>query len=434
MRIGLQAWGSEGDIRPLIALAHGLSGRGHDVELLYTDFEDRQFDALASRLGFRAQAIATPVVDPDEMTRIGRLVMAARDPLTQSQVIVRHLFDPVAEQMFAASTDLCRRSELVVGHFFLYQLQAAAELAGRPYTSVMFAHNLVPSRSITPSGLPRLGNWANGLEWSLARFAVNRMKRADVNGFRTRLGLPPIADVMTQAWTSQQLNLIAVSPTICQPPADWPSQHRVSGFLAMTSNTQEAIPDDVHTFLNDGAPPVFMGFGSLMPRDRAQLDETASILRKAAARAGSRAIIQVPPDSDLAGGREGDVLMIGRVSHAALFPLCAAVVHHGGAGTTHTALTAGVPSVVVPHVADQFFWADELRRIGVAVKPVLRRSLSAEALADRIRTTLSTPGLHERARELATRIRGENGVERAADLIEGQQSTISVPLSIPPRL
>jgi sterol 3beta-glucosyltransferase/vancomycin aglycone glucosyltransferase len=418
VRIGLQAWGSEGDIRPFIALGQGLARRGHDVELVYTDFEDRQFDALAQSLGFRARAVATPVADPDEMTRIGLLIMKARDPLSQAQIIVQHLFNPVSEPMFEASTDLCRRTDMVVGHFFLYQLHAAAELAGRAHASVMLAHNLVPSRSMTPTGLPRLGSWTNMLEWKLARFATNRAMLPDINRFRSRLGLTPLDDVITQAWTSTRLNLIAVSPTLCRPASDWPSEHRVSGFLALTSTSREAIPQEVDAFLKDGTPPVFMGFGSLMPRDRAKLDETVSLLREAARRARSRAIIHVPPGSHLAVGRDGDVLMIGRVSHAALFPSCSAVVHHGGAGTTHTALGAGVPSIVVPHVADQFFWADELRRIGVTVKPVSRRALSADRLADRIRATRSNAGLQQRARELATTIRAENGVERAADLIE----------------
>jgi sterol 3beta-glucosyltransferase/vancomycin aglycone glucosyltransferase len=137
-----------------------------------------------------------------------------------------------------------------------------------------------------------------------------------------------------------------------------------------------------------------------MPRDRTKLDETVSRLRGAASRAKARAIIHVPPGSHLATGRDGDVLMIGRVSHAALFPHCAAAVHHGGAGTTHTALAAGVPSIVVPHVADQFFWADELERIGVALKPVPRRSLSVDRLADRIRASTSNLGLRQRARDL----------------------------------
>src|SRR5262245_19496717 len=358
MRIGLQAWGSEGDIRPFIALGHGLARRGHDVELLYTDFEDRHFEALARTLGFRARPIATPVASHDEMTRIGHQIMKARDPLTQSRIIVDRLFNPVSEQLFAASTELCQRSDLVVGHFFVYQLQAASSLARVPHITVTFAHNLVPSRSMTPTGLPKLGEWANVFGWKLARFAVNRAVRADINRFRSRVGLPQFSDVMTQGWASQRLNLITVSPTICQPPADWPPHHRVCGFLAMTSNELEAVSDEVLAFLNDGPPPVFMGFGSLMPTDRDLLEQTVSVFRLAAARARSRAIIHLPQGSHLEPGRDGDVLMIGRVSHAALFPRCAAIVHHGGAGTTHTALAAGVPSIVVPHVADQYFWAD----------------------------------------------------------------------------
>src|SRR5829696_4387270 len=115
MRIGLQAWGSEGDIRPLIALGHGLAKRGHDVELVYTDFEDRQFDALARALGFRARAVATPVTTPENMTRIGQLIMKARDPISQGQIIVRNLFDPVSEPIHAAAVELCRSCDLVIG-------------------------------------------------------------------------------------------------------------------------------------------------------------------------------------------------------------------------------------------------------------------------------------------------------------------------------
>jgi UDP:flavonoid glycosyltransferase YjiC (YdhE family) len=142
------------------------------------------------------------------------------------------------------------------------------------------------------------------------------------------------------------------------------------------------------------------------------------LLREAARRAGVRAIIHVPPGSHVATGREGDVLTIGRVSHAALFPRCAVLVHHGGAGTTHTALRAGVPSIVVPHVADQFFWANELARVGVALKSVPRRSITAAKLAVRITQTLAQSGLRQRAQILGARVRAENGPERAADLIE----------------
>jgi len=111
--------------------------------------------------------------------------------------------------------------------------------------------------------------------------------------------------------------------------------------------------------------------------------------------------------------------VIGRVSHAAVFPKCAAVVHHGGAGTTHTALLSGVPSIIVPHVADQFFWADELARMGVSPAALPRRSLTADALALRVRTTLESGAMRRRAQDLSARIRAENGVEAAVTLIEG---------------
>ena len=215
------------------------------------------------------------------------------------------------------------------------------------------------------------------------------------------------------------MNLVAVSPTLCVPPPDWAPHHRVTGFLALPDTTQEAVPDEVEAFLRDGPPPVFMGFGSLMPRDRALLEETVATFRQAAARAGCRAIVHVPPGSPVTEGRDGHTLVIGRVSHAALFPRCVAIVHHGGAGTTQTVLRVGVPSIVVPHVADQFFWAEELARIGVAPKPLPRRRLNARALASRLRVVLGNERMSARAREFAARIAPEDGVNSAADLIEG---------------
>ena len=119
------------------------------------------------------------------------------------------------------------------------------------------------------------------------------------------------------------------------------------------------------------------------------------------------------------------VIAVQYAPHAALFPHCAAVVHHGGAGTTQTALIAGVPSILVPHVADQFFWADELRRIGVALRSVPRRALTAVTLADSIRATTADGHLRQRACELAPRFAAENGVERAVDLIESLSPAVA---------
>jgi sterol 3beta-glucosyltransferase len=101
-----------------------------------------------------------------------------------------------------------------------------------------------------------------------------------------------------------------------------------------------------------------------------------------------------------------------------LFPRCAAVVHHAGAGTTHTTLAAGAPSVPVPHVSDQFGWADDLQRLGVAPRALPRRALTAPRLAARIRSVLATPPMKQRAVAMAARMKDDDGVKTAVRMIE----------------
>lgn len=417
MRIGIQAWGSEGDIRPLVALGHGLVQRGHDVELIYTDIGERRYEAAAAALGVTARAVATPVVeDQAELHRVGLRAIQSRGPLIQGKVIVDHFFKPAEARMFEAAVDLVDRSDLVVGHFFLHHLRAAAERAGKPEVSVTFAHTMVPSRHIHPTGLPRLGQWGDAVGWRLARFALNRMWLSDINRFRCRVGVPPARDMMLDVWASHLLNLIAVSPAWCATPADWPSWNRVSGFLALPPHEHETLAPAVERFLTAGPPPVFMGFGSLMPTDTDHLSATVALLRDAARRAGCRAIIQAAVEPSSQDGDE--VIIVRRTPHAALFPRCAAVVHHAGAGTTHATLRAGVPSVPVPHLSDQFSWADDLHHIGVAPVGLPRRSLTSPKLARRITEALARPQMRQRAREVRERMQGDDGVKTGAMLIE----------------
>lgn len=415
MRIGVQAWGSEGDIRPLVAIGHGLVQRGHQVELVYTDIANRRYEAVAASLGMTARAVATPVIaDETELYEIGLQAINTSNPLLQGKIVYDRLLKPVEDQIFDAAVDLCRRSDLIVTHLLLNQSRAAAELAGKPAVSVTFAHSLVPSRHIHPEGLPRLGEMGNALGWSLARFALNRVMLGPVNDLRRRVGVAPVKDLLLDGWASHLLNLIAVSPAICPEPPDWPRWNRVCGFLALPPTAHEQVAPDLAAFLDAGEPPIFMGFGSLMPVSSSYLTESVALMKEAARLAGYRAIIQaeVPPEH---GDRH---MIVGRSPHAQVFPRCAAVVHHCGAGTTHTTLTAGVPSVCVPHVSDQNGWAEELRRLGVAPAAVTRRTLTAPKLARRIKEALADPGMRTKAAVMAERMKDDDGPARAAVLIE----------------
>ena len=422
MRIGIQTWGSEGDIRPLIAIGHGLVQRGHEVELVYTDIADRRYEPVAASLGLTARAVATPVIaDAAELYAIGAAATKSGNQVTQGKLIYDRLLRPVEDQIFDAAVDLARRSDLIVSHFILNQVRAAAELAGKPEVSVTFAHHMVPSRYVPLHGLPRLGRFANAAGWAIGRFVLNRAMLGPINQFRRRVGVPPVADLLLDGWASHLLNLIGVSPAMCAEPPDWPRSNRMCGFLTPPPTSHEQLSPELASFLSDGEPPVFMGFGSLMPADQSSLTQTVAMMKEAARLAGCRVIIQAaaPPEQN------DRCLIAGRTPHAELFPRCAAVVHHCGAGTTHTTLGAGVPSIAVPHVSDQFYWADDLRRLGVAPPPIGRRALTAAKLARQLEQVLAAPEMRSRAMAIAARMKADDGPATAAVMIEEAASAFA---------
>lgn len=416
MRIGIQTWGSEGDIRPFLALAHTLSSRGHEVELLYTEIGERRYEAVAQSLGFTARAVASPVVaNREELYEIGLEAIYARDELQQGLLIGKRLLEPVIPQMYDAGLELARRSDVLIHHFILHAARAAADTAGTPQITVAFAHMLSASRHIHPTGLPHWGEWSNAIGWKIARFALNRTLLKDVNRFRRQVGLPPFHDLMDEGWPSRRLHLIASSPAFLDRPADWPDWNQMCGFLSLPLHEHEALSPEVDAFLSRGPAPVFMGFGSLMPLSGSpHLEATLTVFREAARLSGQRAIIQA--DVDLAA--TDAVMFVRRTPHAHVFPRCAAVVHHAGAGTTHTTLRAGVPSIPVPHVSDQFGWSAELGRLGVAPSPLKRTRLTAQALAARIRETVGNERMKQNAVAMQRRMASDAGPETAAKLIE----------------
>ena len=390
------------------------------MELLYTEIGDRRYDDIAASLGFTARSVASPIVDPDRAIEIGLQVLNTRNQLQQGLTIARSLLEPVIEPMFEAAVDLCRRSDLLIHHFVLHASRAAADHVRVPAITVQFAHMLTPSRSIHPSGTPKLGAVGNAIEWRLARFSLNQTLLKDVNRLRRRVGLEPCRDLLLDGWPSHRLNLLASSPAFLdRRPPDWPRWHQVCGFLELPAHEHEVLSPDVDAFLADGRAPIFMGFGSLMPiAGNAHLTETIATFEAAARRSDQRAIIQ----SDIDRPSTGRVLFVRRTPHNLVFPRCAAVVHHAGAGTTHSTLRAGVPSIPVPHVSDQFAWSEELERLGVAARPLRRTKLNAEALASRIRDVIRKPRMKQAAMSIRETMKGDNGTETAADLIEGAMS------------
>jgi UDP:flavonoid glycosyltransferase YjiC (YdhE family) len=414
----MQTWGSHGDIRPFLALAEGLQAAGNDVHLVITCVDSSAYEGMTSATGVKISVVASPVLTPEQQESVGRTAYEIRNPMTQMATILRLCLAPVEDAMFEAARRLCAESDVLIGHFFMHPLQIAAEAAGRPYVSVLLSHSVIPSDFDHPVAVPGAGRRVHRMLWWLTRMLLNRTLKHYPDRLRRQIGLPPLRDIITQVWLSQTLTLVAVSPTICRVQPDWPEFIRVCGFLDTPNLAMEGqVPAGLAAFLAAGDAPVYMTFGSWMPCDLAGQTSALRLLTDAARRAGCRAIIQAPSAAACGFHSGDDILYVATAPHHAIFPHCRAVVHHGGAGTTQSAMRAGKPSIVVANISEQEHWGRELRRLGIGGRPARRRSVTAPALARRIREVLASPAMAARASDIASAMTTERGVDAAVRFI-----------------
>jgi sterol 3beta-glucosyltransferase len=213
--------------------------------------------------------------------------------------------------------------------------------------------------------------------------------------------------------------LYAFSRHLVTPPSDWPSHVSVTGCWFTEDEASVGLPADLERFLVAGPPPVYIGFGSMTGRDPEQLTQTTL---DAVRLANVRAVIATGWGGLTASGGGSDVHILRSVSHTELFPRCAAVVHHGGAGTTHAGLRAGRPTIVCPVAMDQPFWGARVQAAGAGPEPIPHKALAgpkgAERLASAIRVAVSDPGIARAASDLGDAIIREHGVQNATDVIE----------------
>jgi UDP:flavonoid glycosyltransferase YjiC (YdhE family) len=416
VRIGIQTWGSEGDLRPFFALGRGLAARGHEVSLAYTSVEGRDYAELAARCGIRAQAVGHEVLRALRAGGEGAPPsLLSASPMRQLRWVIERYHDPIREHMWTAAQALAERADVLVGHFTCHPLTTAAQRAGRPAVSIATAP-MLPTRWAPPPGAPDLGP-LNRLSWRLIERFADALFLAPANALRARAGIPLLRGIQRDGLRTVAGLLTAVSPTLFPQPRDWPEKAPVVGFLELPAAAEPWAPaPELDAFLAAGPPPVLLTFGSMTSEPRLAAG-AVELLRGAAERAGIRALLQAPPG--VAPGRAGeDLYVLGPAPHAAILPRCAAVVHHGGAGTVQATARAGLPSVVVPHVVDQFFWGAALHARGVAPRPLPRRKATPAALAARIREAVASEPMRARAAGLGASMRAEDGVGRAIEWIE----------------
>jgi sterol 3beta-glucosyltransferase len=198
-------------------------------------------------------------------------------------------------------------------------------------------------------------------------------------------------------------------------PPDWKPWHSETGYWFAPPADDWSPPPELEAFLAAGPPPVSVGFGSMSGRDPAR---AARVVLEAVRLAGVRAVLVTGWGGLAAADLPPGVFTIDQAPYDWLFPRVAAVVHHGGAGTTAAGLRAGRPSILCPFIVDQFFWGRRVHELGAGPRPIPQKRLTSEALAGALREATTSAPIQAAAADLGRRLAAEDGVARAVALIE----------------
>jgi UDP:flavonoid glycosyltransferase YjiC (YdhE family) len=415
MHVTLLALGSRGDVLPYATLGKALRAAGHGV--CFATFESFQTIVQANDLDFH------PIQgDPRAILNAASgqaLAESGRSALRMSRAVMGS-FGAMADGFARDLTPLAQRqTDLILSQLpgGLYSAELA-EVLGVP----LWTASVIP---MTPTSawpmlsfpralasVPGFSNWsywaAYQLVWQGFRPAINRWRQ-------DTLGLPraPLRGDPKIMSDGRVPVLNGFSRHVVPRPPDWGPHVHLSGYWFPEEPGWQP-PDDLRRFLDAGPPPVFVSFGSMPLRQPEKV--TATVL-EALKRSGKRGILGAAWGGIGDGAMPDDVLRIEYAPYGWLFPRMAAVVHHGGSGTTAFGLRAGVPSLVVPFLFDQYYWGERLQALGVGPEPLPFKELSADRLAEAIAHATDDEEMRRCSAELGTRLRQEDGLQNAVDIL-----------------
>lgn len=400
MRILIVAVGTAGDVLPYTGLGARLQAAGHEVTIA----AHAPFEAIVRARGFGFHPLP---MDPREEleSRDGQRVLRT-SPLAAARyarMYARH-WGALGEAIEAAAGDADLLLLSAMGWLGIHVAEGLGIPSLGVYLQPLDSTTEFPPWLLTTRSLGRRGNRVAA---DLARTLGQWPFRGVVADLRARLGLAPITptELFRRLDARRWPIYYAFSPTVVPTPADWQPGREVVGYLWPEPVPGWRPPAELCDFLAAGPPPVFVGFGSMPASRSAELGETVV---RALRDAGARGIIQ-GGHAGLSAAASEDFLTIGEVPHDWLFPRTAAVVHHGGAGTSAAGLRAGVPAVAVPLAADQPFWAQHLVRLGISPGTVAFRRLDAESLGNAVHAVTASSRFRDRSAALARRIAAEDG-------------------------
>jgi sterol 3beta-glucosyltransferase len=416
MRITIIAPGSRGDVQPYLALGRGLKQAGHVVRLV----THQNFEGFVNSHGVEFWPIEGNVQDIAQSKDLRKLLERGNFLAVMSQMAKEAQRGALA--LAKGGLAACHGMDLVIagigGVFIGIALAEKLRLPLLQAYYIPFTPTQAYPSFLFPKPPAGFGGALNRLSYHLARQMMwQGFRSADRSARRDMLGLPvaPFWGPFNADCLQHTPILYGYSPSVIPKPPDWDEDTHVTGYWFLDPADDWAPPAALMEFLQAGPPPIYVGFGSMSSR---RPEQTADLILQALAQAKQRAIILSGWGGLHKVNLPDTVLKVDSVPFSWLFPRAAAVVHHGGAGTTAAGLRAGVPSIVIPFMGDQPFWGRRVAALGVGPAPIPRRRLTVERLAQAIQKAVTDQTMRQRAANLGAKIQAEDGVVCAVAVIQ----------------
>ena len=403
LRIVLATVGSRGDVQPMIALAQTLAARGHTPVIAAPP----NFEAWVKSLGFEFEPLGFDI--QEYLANNGASLTG--NPVKMLQMISRFFAEQLPLQM-RHLVKVCKGADAILAGGLAFCAPSVAAHLGVPVLYVFYSTCLLPSSLHPPTVVPWQGlpAWQNDLLWRANHVLVDAMMRKVLNAARAEFGLAAI-DSLKEHFTVDMPAIIAADKDLFPPDPLWGERYPYANFIYFDDPAR--LDPALDDWLNQGEPPVFVGFGSMSGEGTGRIER---MIVQAVSATGLRCIVGAGWAGFGASELPPTWRVVKEVPHALLFPRTGVVVHHGGSGTSATALRAGVPQVILPLILDQFYHAHCLHRAGIAPRPIPMEKITASELASAITAALALPEAPRKA--AAARLGASDGRNAVADRIE----------------
>lgn len=416
MKLTIIAIGSRGDVQPCVALGRRLTDVGYQVRLVTME----GFKSLVENHGLEffpvegdARALVNEMMPQHRKANSLNLLQMYRSMMRTFGAITESYHKAFSDETLFDSDAILSQ---LPGGFYGYDL---AEYLQVPYIALSvipqemtgaWALSLLPNRF-------SLGAWYNRLTYHLGRQLAWRPFRKPINKFRQQLGLTPAS-----FWWGNMRRMVrecvpvmqGFSPHVVPTQSEWGEHVHTTGYWTLDEPEWEPS-EELSVFLESGDSPVFVGFGSMPVSEP---EQTTSLILKALEQCGKRCVLHSGWANLGAADLPDTVFPLDYAPYAWLFPRISAVIHHGGSGTTGLALRSGVPSMVIPFMADQPFWGERTHALGVGPKPIPFSKLTVENLANAIQMATSSETMREKAQALSQKIQQEDGLAEAVKWVQ----------------